>query len=556
MYKSYPKFLNYETLEYDRKSRSDDKSLSVEEVLERHAKILDDYANNHLGGPIPEENKYKEVGSSETIDDRPEMLRLLRAIENPAIKAILVVDVQRLSRGDLEDAGRLIKLLRYSNTYVITPFKIYDLRDEFDRDAFERELKKGNEYLEYFKKIQRQGKLASVKEGNYVGSVAPYGFYREPIKDGNKIVCYTLKEKKDEADIVRLIFDWYCNERIGVTAICRRLESMNIKTKTGCSTWKPSIIFGMLENVHYIGYVRWNWRKTIKVIADQEVKNTRPKAGMDGEVKISNSTEVDEYMVFKGKHDGIVSEELFKRAQEVRGLNSRNKTDTTLKNPFSGIMYCKCGAKIGYNTFTRNGEEYAPPKLVCNNQVHCKSGSADFHEVFEYVCNALEDCIADFEVLIENNQDNSVKLHSDLIANLERKIKELEATELSQWKMQSDPNPDNRMPQHIFKQLNEDLLKEKEEVRDALCKARESMPEPVDYEVKILKFTDALAALRDPNISAKIKNEYLKDILDRIDYERPPIIRITKKNAHLYATEISKGMQYYTEPYKIKISIK
>ena len=176
--------------------------------------------------------------------------------------------------------------------------------------------------------------------------------------------------------------------------------------------------------------------------------------------------------------------------------------------------------------------------------------------MFEYVCNALEDCIADFEVLIENKQDNSVKLHSDLIANLERKIKELEATELSQWKMQSDPNPDNRMPQHIFKQLNEDLLKEKEEVRDALCKARESMPEPVDYEVKILKFTDALAALKDPNVSAKIKNEYLKDIIDRIDYERPPIVRITKKNAHLYSAEVSKGMQYYTEPYKIKISIK
>ena len=206
-----PKFYNYEVLEYDRKSRSDDPLLSVEEVLERHGKILEEYALKHLDGPIPEENKYKEVGSSETIDDRPEMLRLLKAVESPAVKAVMVVDVQRLSRGDLEDAGRLIKILRYTNTYVITPHKIYDLRDEYDRDAFERELKRGNEYLEYFKKIQRRGKLASVKEGNYVGSVAPYGFVREPIKDGNKIECWTLKEKKDEADIVRLIFHWSCN---------------------------------------------------------------------------------------------------------------------------------------------------------------------------------------------------------------------------------------------------------------------------------------------------------------------------------------------------------
>ena len=38
MYKDYPKFYNYEVLEYGRKSRADDPLLSVEEVLERHGK--------------------------------------------------------------------------------------------------------------------------------------------------------------------------------------------------------------------------------------------------------------------------------------------------------------------------------------------------------------------------------------------------------------------------------------------------------------------------------------------------------------------------------------
>lgn len=544
MYKNYPKFMSYEVLEYDRKSRSDDKSLTVEEVLERHAKILEDYAMLHFGEPIPETNKYKEVASSETLDDRPEILKVLKAIENPAIKAILVVDPQRLSRGDLEDAGRLIKLLRYTNTFVITPYKIYDLRDDFDRDAFERELKRGNEYLEYFKKIQRQGKLASVKEGNYVGSVAPFGYDREPIKDGNKIVCYTLKENKEEADAVRMVFDWFCNERIGVGKICRRLESMNIKTKTGGSRWTTFTIYRMLENRHYIGCVVWNWRKTIKIVEDQQIREIRPAA------------KVNEYLVYNGKHKAIVSEELFNRAQELRGNGTREKVETTLKNPFSGIMYCVCGHKMGYNTYRTNGIEYAPPKLVCNDQIHCKNASVEFGEVFDYVCKTLEDCIEDFEVLVKNKQENSTKLHVELISNLEKKIKDLEAQELAQWKMQSDPDPDKRMPQHIFKQLNEDLLKEKEEVRDALCKARESMPVPVNYEDKIMKFTDALKALRDPNISAKIKNEYLKDIIERIDYERPATVRITKKNAHLYGMSTGKGMAYYHYPYKINITLK
>lgn len=543
MFRELPTFYNYETLEYDRKSRLDDPLMTVEEVLEKHGRMLDEYANRHLGGSIPEKNKYKEVGSGESIDSRPEMLRLLKAVENPSIKAILVVDVQRLSRGDLEDAGRLIKILRYTNTYVITPYKIYDLRDEYDRDAFERELKKGNEYLEYFKKIQRRGTIDSVAAGNYVGSVAPFGFDRLPIKDGKK-ECFTLIENKEQADIVRLIFEWYCNEDIGVTAICRRLESMNIKTNSGGTKWRPSIIFAMLENVHYIGYVRWNWRKTIKVIEDQKVKETRPKA------------KVDEYLLYKGKHKGIISEELFQKAQEIRGRRHRAPINLSLKNPLSGILYCKCGAKMGYNTYVTNGVEIAPPKLKCNNQVYCKSGSADFNEVFEDICATLEDCIEDFKVRIDDKRDDSIKLHKNLITNLKKKLEDLQTTEDLQWESLHHPDANQRMPQAVFNRLNEKVLKEKEAVREALCKAEESMPEPVDYKEKVLTFTDALNALRDPNISAKIKNQYLKDIVERIDYDRPPNVRITKANAARYGTTTSKGMKFHQEPFKISIKIK
>ena len=543
MYKEYPVFYNYKTKKYGRKSRMDDPLLSVEETLEKHNKILDEYAEKHLGGPIPEENCYMEVGSGESLKDRPEITRLLKDIEDPEVQAILVVDVQRLSRGDLEDAGRLIRLLRYTNTYVITPMKIYDLRDDYDRDAFERELKRGNEYLEYFKKIQARGRLASVKEGNYLGSTAPYGFDRTTIEDGKK-VCHTLKERKDQADVVRMIFNWYCNEDIGATAICRRLEALGIKTKTGGTKWKSSIIFSMLENVHYIGCVRWNWRKTIKIIEDQEIRKLRPKA------------KIDEYLIFEGKHDGIISEELFNKAKEIKGNRHRTKQDLTLKNPFSGIMYCSCGAKIGYNTYRRNGKEYAPPKLVCNNQVHCKTGSALFDEIYRDVCAAIRDCIEDLEVRIKAGNDDSSKLHRDLVRRLEKKMAELEKQEVEQWEAQYDPDESKRLPPHIFKVLNEKVLKEKDEVNKALCKAKDSMPKAVDYRDELLKFTDALKHLEDPNVDAKFKNQYLKSIIDKIVYERKPTIMVTKSNAKDYGLDTSKGLQWHSPPYKIKMKLK
>lgn len=545
MYKEYPTFFWYEVYKYGRKSRFDDPYLSVEEVLEKHNRMLDEYAERHLGGPIPEDQNFQEVGSGESIKDRPEMTRLLKAIESPEVKAILVIDVQRLSRGDLEDAGKLIRLLRYTNTYVITPGKIYDLRDEYDRDAFERELKRGSEYLNYFKKISLRGKLDSVRQGNYIGSVAPYGFDRTMIVDGKR-TYHTLKERKDQADIVRLVFQWYCNEDIGVTAICRRLEELGAKTKTGGSIWRPPVIFSMLENVHYIGCVRWNWRKTIKIIEDQEIKELRPKA------------KVDEYLIFEGKHDGIVSKEIFERAKEIRGNRHRAKMDLTLKNPFSGIMYCKaCDSKIGYNTYVRNGVEFAKPKLRCNNQVHCKSGSVPFDEAFEYIRNTIKDCIADFKLMVNNDQDDSIKLHRDLVAELKNKLEALEDKEAAQWEALHDPDPGKRMPENIFKKLNEKILKEKEEVKKALEKAEDSVPQQIDYKDRVIKFTDALRVLDDDSLSSEIKNRYLKDIIDKIVLDRSPSVKITNENKHEYGFEkLERKNVFYTPPYKISIKLK
>lgn len=545
MYKEYPKFYNYEVIEYDRKSRTDDPLLSVEEILEKHGKILDEYAQRYLGGPIPENNKYKEVGSGESIRSRPEINKVLKLIERPDIRAIIVVDVQRLSRGDLEDAGRLIKLLRYTNTYVITPQKIYDLRDEYDRDAFERELKRGNEYLEYYKKIQARGKLASVKEGNYVGSVAPYGFERVKVTEpGSKKHYWTLKEKKEEADIVRMIFDWYCNEGLGVTNICRRLEKMQVVSKGGKIKWETGTVFNMLENVHYIGYVRWNWRKVIKIIEDQEVKVLRPHA------------KVGEYLIFNGKHDGLVSEELFNKAKEVRGNRPKNKLDLSLKNALSGLIYCECGYSMVYGTYVSHGKEIAPPKLKCNNQVRCKNGSAAYSEIIDYICRSLEEAIENFEMRVINDQDDSGKLHKSLIESLERKLKILKEKEVLQWEAQYDPDPAKRMPPEIFKSLNEKLLKEKSDLQEALSEAYNSLPEPIDYREKVVKFTDVLKAVRNDNVPVEVKNQYLKEVIQRITYKRPPSIRLTKKNAkELGIEKVGRGM-WYTPPFEIEIDLK
>jgi hypothetical protein len=515
-----------EILEYLRKSQSDDPNLTVEEVLEKHEKILDEWSERYFGEKVPEENKFREVVSGETIKERPEINKILRMIESPKYKAVKIVEPQRLTRGDLEDIGRMMKLLKHTNTYVITPERMYDLRDEYDWNAFEAELKRGNDYLKYTKKILNRGRLLSVSQGNYLGSKPPYGFNKIWVMDGKR-KCPTLEENKEQADIVRMIFDMYVNKDMGRPSICNYLDEMGVKPPAG-KYWSKEGLKDLLENVHYIGKVRWNWRKTITIVEDGEIKKTQKKS------------KIGEYLIYEGKHEGIVSEELFQAAQEKQGRNHRAKPTTKIRNPLAGLLYCHCGRAMSLRTYKNKGVERSAPRLLCDDQARCGTGSCLYEEMIERVVEILEECIEDFEIRLSNDTGDSLKLHAKLIKNLEQKMKDLQAKELSQWEQQSHPDESQRMPPHIFKQLNEKLLQEKEEVQQALCKAYESMPESVDYEERLHRFKDALEALKDPEADIEKKNKLLKACIERIEYKREKPERIPSQQIHYYDKELKK----------------
>ena len=532
-YIDFSQFTPDEFLIYLRKSRSDDPLLSVEEVLAKHEAILDEWCERNLGGKVPEENKYREVVSGETIADRPKIQEILKRMESPKIKGVIIVEVQRLSRGDLEDAGRIIKLFRFTNTLAVTPQKAYDLRDEYDRDAFERELKRGNEFLEYTKKIMNRGKLLSVSQGNFISSRAPYGYDKIWVMEGKR-KCPTLAINEEEANVVRMIFDMYVNQDMGRINICHRLDELGIKPPKG-DRWSAAGLKDLLENVHYLGKVKWNWRKTVTVVEDGEIKKTAPKS------------KIGEYLIYDGKHPAIISEKLFNAALEKQGRNHRAKPKAKVRNPFATLVYCQCGRAMTLRTYkSHNGQ----PRLVCNDHVHCHTGSCLYKDLENYMVEVLKQCIADFEIRVKSDNGDSMKLHEKLLKSLEKKMQELEAKEIAQWEAQANPDPSQRMPAHIFAVLNEKLLKEKEEVKEAMCNARKSMPEPVDYQEKLYRFTEALNALLDPERSAEDKNRLLKDCIERIYYNRakPERIKNPEKKTYKNGRPDGKGRRLKPNP--------
>ena len=389
-----------------------------------------------------------------------------------------------------------------------------------------------------------RGRLLSVSQGNFIGSIPPYGYDKvEIVVDKRK--CPTLSENKEQADIVRFIFDMYVNQNMGYTRICNTLDEMNVKPPKG-KYWSPPAVRDMVSNIHYIGKVKWNWRKTQEIVEEGEIKKTRPKA------------RIGEYLVYEGRHEGIIPEAQYAAAQAKRGTLPRTKAKTKVINPFAGLIYCHCGRAMVYRTYSKN-----KPRLLCGGQSHCQTGSCTFDEMVEQVCEILKRCISDFEVRLKNDEGDSVKLHARLVKNLEKRLEDLQAKELSQWEMQSHPDESQRMPPDIFKMLNEKLLKEKDEVTQALCKARASMPEPVDYAEKIMHFTDALTALRDDNVSAEEKNRFLKACIERIEYkrEKPTRLksqreRVTINGKRTTTSPLQTGGNWTSPPIELDVKLK
>ena len=325
---------------YLRKSREEMNSFgsSTEDTLARHETILQTWAKNNLGYEIPEEHIYREVVSGEFISDRPVFQNVLGQIDNGEVDGLLVVEPERTTRGDLIDCGTVIRSLKLTHTLCITPTKIYNLNNEYDERMFKDQLLRGNDYLEYTKKILKRGKNLSAEQGKFLGSVAPYGYDRIKCSElgvGDK-KGWTLKPNENE-DIVRMIFNM-ADEGIGTERIAKHLINIDAPLPHN-SKWNDSTIKCILNNEVYYGMIAWGKTRIITKLIDG--------------VPIKKSIKQKNYPLYQGLHTSIITKEQFERVQ--KGLTARYKNPIpkgeVFKNPLAGICKCgKCGKAMIQNS--------------------------------------------------------------------------------------------------------------------------------------------------------------------------------------------------------------
>ncbi|MEI9942148.1 MAG: recombinase family protein [Pseudomonadota bacterium] len=175
---------------------------------------------------------FKDDGrSGETVDGRPGFQRLLDAAGRKQFEAVLVIDLDRITRSKRSAEGALIyDHFREHGVKLCTPGQgVIDLEDE-DQDllaGIKRELAKW-EKRKILSRTMR-GKREAAKQGRRYGSLDPYGYHWVPDLASPKMGSYEIEES--EARVVRLIYSMAVDEGLGRSMIAWRLNAEGHETR-------------------------------------------------------------------------------------------------------------------------------------------------------------------------------------------------------------------------------------------------------------------------------------------------------------------------------------
>lgn len=351
---------------YLRKSRMEE-GMDTEEVLRRHREGLDECAQRH-GLDILE--YYPEVVSGESLYARPQMLRLLEAVEAGRFDTVLCMDLDRLSRGRMKDQGIILDAFRDSGTLIVTPEKVYDLSDEIDDELAEFKTFMSRREYKIINKRLRRGLKRSIQDGCYVAN-APYG-YRKTVIDRRP----TLEIYEPEARFVRIMYSMYVNG-YGCTTIAGQVNAMGARPHRSAAFSRSSVAI-ILRNPTYIGKIVWDQKTHIK-------KNTK---GNQKHITIYNPRE--KWTITDGLHPPVIEKDVYDKVQDIMaGRYHPSQNDGTVKSPLVGLVKCaNCGGNMQRLKFKKGNSQY----LNCVRKGCCASTKLELVEgrILDHLQEALD----------------------------------------------------------------------------------------------------------------------------------------------------------------------
>jgi site-specific DNA recombinase len=307
------------------------------------------HASAH-GYAVPAEWVFEDEGYSGAVLARPGLEALRDLAAEGQIGAVLIYSPDRLSRKyayqillaeELSRCG--VELIYLKSPSGATPedqlvVQFQGIIAEYERAQIAER--------------SRRGKRHKAQQGTVnVLSGAPYG-YRYVRKSESSSAYYGVIET--EAQVVRMVFEVYTQQRLSINAIARMLNERQIPTRSAATRWERSTVWGMLRNPAYCGKACYG--KTEQRPRQRITRPLRQRNGVASRDSASHERPRQEWI--EVPVPALVTEDVFALAQEQLQKNAHHSPRRTIEPTLlQGMLVCQqCGYAL-YRTSTRTSKQ-------------------------------------------------------------------------------------------------------------------------------------------------------------------------------------------------------
>ena len=408
--------MEYRCAGYDRLSDADDEKTDESSSIQSQKMIINSFAkfNN-----LTIYKHYVDDGYSGGNFDRPAFKEMIKDIEQGKINCVITKDLSRLGR-------EMYKTGEYIEDYFLEKgIRYIAINDSYDSNVGDSmlgvRLSVNDLYLRDVSKKVKSAFKAKQEKGDYIGSIALYGYKKDPEDRHHLIVDEEVK------DNVLMIYDLALSG-IGVAKIAEILtrkkipipivykqenRAKNVTENDGYGIWKRQTVKSMLTNEMYVGNM---------------VQNTYNKVSY--RTKKLRKTRKEEIIVVPNTHEAIIDRNTFDKVQEIlKNRFQEKKSSHQLEYLLGGMLYCKdCGRTIRIskkiqkkgvrhytqcNLYTRKGKFG-----VCSS--HALNYDLLEEDVIEYLRNICENFCEKYD--FDEITDNSKNVINKNLEKLDKKI--------------------------------------------------------------------------------------------------------------------------------------
>ena len=502
-------------------------------------RLLEQYHQTHLDEfhDGTEQDVYVDDGKTGTDTDREDFQRLLADVYSGRINCVIVKDLSRLSR-NYTDAGNLIE-----NLFVRLNVRFISLAEGVDSyrnpDSVSNIIVPitnvmNDQYCYQTSKKIRQVFDMKRRNGEFIGSYAPYGYVKDP---NDK---HALLVDPEAAEVVKSIFSLFLSgmNKRGITyylndhgTLCptayKQQQGLkyNAPNAQGNPMWSTITIDTILKNRVYVGDM---------VQGRQRVKSYK--------IHIQEKVPEEEWFIVENTHEAIIDRETFAKVQSLLKRDTRTAPKAKQLYLFSGFLKCAdCGramsriASKGIYVYYQCGTYKSLSKKACTMH-SIKSDRLEAGVLFA-IQQQVHLAITYSELVARINsaplKKSKSKRLEDTIAAKEKelaKIMRYKQALYQDWK-------DGEITRNDYRHMSEDYEQQIEaltRIMQTLTAEQEQLENGVDAESPCLT-----AFLKYRNID-KLTREILGELIDHIKVYEGGNISVKFK----YADEFRRIAEY------------